>query len=271
MAMLTFKVTEGKIKEILGKKIAYYTTFWKSETVFPLLLLAGMCIFAFLIVLPVLIFYPSSEPFDLGRYLKGGGISFLVIIGLMAVMMHSATVKGRPEKIANRIQRLVNDPELFWFNFLKENNMEQLKGEIKWGRASQVLTSENFLTMAYLKQNEGAQGIHRKILRWQNSNSARVNLKRLAKRGFISEEGGDFCYLPWEFRLIDSEGQLLGTEAAKKMEKLLDLSWEMMLRRVLKEEEKDEEPSFFENVRNRSVPALVKGKRAISEHAQEHA
>ncbi len=251
MAMLTFKVTEGKIREILGKKIEYYTTFWKSETVFPLLFLTGMCIFAFLIVLPMLVFYPASEPFDLGRYLKGGGISFLVIISLMMAVMHSATVKGRPEKIASRIHRLVNDPELFWFNFLKKKNMEQLKGEIKWGRASQVLTPENFLTMAYLRQNEGAQGIHRKILRWQNSSSARVNLNRLAERGFISEGGGDFRYLPWEFRLIDSEGQFLGTEAAKKMEKLLDLSWEVMLRRVLKEEEKDDEPSFFEKDRTK--------------------
>lgn len=246
MAMLTFKVTEGKIKEILGKKIEYYTTFWKSETVFPLLFLAGMCIFAFLIVLPALFFYPASEPFDWGKYLKGGGISFLVIICLMTVTMHSATVKGRPEKIANRIQRLVNDPELFWLNFHKETSMEQLKGEIRWKRVSQVLTPENFLTMAYLQQNEGAQGIHRKILRWRNSNSARVNLKRLAERGFISKEGGDFGYLQWEFRLINSGGQFLGTEAAKKMEKLLDLSWKVMLRRVLKEEEKDDEPSFFE-------------------------
>ncbi|HLC80428.1 MAG TPA: hypothetical protein VJG31_01515 [Candidatus Nanoarchaeia archaeon] len=246
MAMLTFKVTEGKIKEILGKKIDYYTTFWKSETIFPLIFLAGMCIFAFLIVLPVLFLYPASEPFDAGKYLKGGGISFLVIISLMTGVMHSATVKGRPEKIAARIHRLVNDPELFWLNFHKEKNMAQIKGEIRWKRTSQVLTPENFLTMAYLQQNEGSQGIHRKILRWRNSNSARVNLKRLARRGFISEEGGDFCYLPWEFLLIDSENRFLGTSAAKKMEKLLDLSWEVMLRRVLKEEEKDDEPSLFE-------------------------
>ncbi len=184
MKMLTFKVTAEKVKDIFGKRIEYYTTFWKSESVFYLFFLAAACGFSFLVLLWLLVFYPevSSEPFEWGQYFKSIVISFVVIMSLIGIMIHGTTWRGRPEKIAGKIQRLVNDPELFWFNFHKETNeMTPLKGEIRWKRSSQVLTPENFLTMAYLKKEGGAQGIYQKILRWKNSNSA--GGKRIYFRG----------------------------------------------------------------------------------------
>ena len=241
MVVVTFKVTEKKLKEILGKVYLSYMN-PRQDKEFKI----GLFVFCslFIVTLVSIPFYQKTLP----RFGLVAPTALTVIGSILSVIYLSfipgtyfVIRAGAKKEVIQKIKRLVNDQELFWLNFhIERTDFMPINKEMEWKRASNTLTPENFLAMAYLKKEGGSQGIYKKILRWKNSNSAKKNLERLAARGVIIYDGGDFRYGRWQFKLINENGQFLETTESKRAEELLDYAWEMMLRTELKNEERDE-------------------------------
>lgn len=210
--MPTYKVTYRKLEEHLGEAYTEYAHPLRSHFVREL---GVMWIFTG----PINAFLLFFVPLPYKNILAGAVIIFstLLLAGLFAMVRFSIA-----NRWAERIRYLVNDPELLWLNLKCPHLPSGVR--IQWERHSYPLEDSAIHALAHLYRKGTDKDLERPA--WQNRASARRTLSRLYKRGLIGYENGDYCYLPWEFKVIDEYGRLV---EARAIEKRLNKAWGRLL------------------------------------------
>lgn len=221
MNMLRFRLTEEKVNEHLGTEMLFFLNPLRERNYRMASL--GAISFAFNLIIVAIIF---SNYILLGITLWfGAGILPAIYLIRSDINLHLA---------AGKIKELVNDPNLLWLN--KKQPEERIT---KFGRSDLgSLSPTTFKILSYLKKEETARGMHRKIKSMKDSNSAYQTLKRLADKKVFSEsivkrEDNDFKYVPWEFVVVDKKNLKVKIKKARRIEKILSKIWEQVLKQEL--------------------------------------
>lgn len=224
--MPLFKVTEKKLEECLGEPYHEYCHPWKSKR---LRYLEGFLIGGGLL-LGVLLYFSIYIPYDKAysaTIIKAAIPITLILMGLTSIITYLLLRHQFFQEITTKMKEVVNDPELRWLNFHEKAPHAPTEKPMKFERYTYPFGEEAFYALSYLKRQKTDYGMEWKT--WKDNRSARKLLGSLAKKKIISEQGGDYRYEDWHFRIINPCGRFLeGPEYAKK-EALLDKAWEKMM------------------------------------------
>ena len=230
--MITFRVTEDKIKEYLGKSFTDAIHPFRSRRI-NLLLISNVLLWSGVAFLPG--YYLLERGFHRGIFLMF--IAF-VLIGIGMIMLIYFTIRSQFwSECVPKMRELVTDQQLLWLNSITPD-----KTVTRWSRTPKNKLSEvNFLMLAFLKKHGTSQAFYKTVQSMGSSNSAAITFKRLARKvvydqSIIQKEGSDFKYVPWEFKIVDKNNKAVATTEIAKMEKLLNKLWEKLIDNYLNEE-----------------------------------
>lgn len=224
--MPLFKVTEKKLEECLGEPYQEYCHPWKSKRIHlvEVLLIGGGLLFGLLLYFSQ---YVQGEEAYRAMILKIAIPVTIVLIGLTFLVTYFLLCHQFFQEVTKKMKDLVNDPQLSWLNF-SEGAPSRPSGEaIIFKRHTYPFGEESFYAMSYLKRQKTDYGMEWKT--WKNNSSARILLSRLAKKGIILAQGGDYQYEEWRFRIIDEHGRFLESQEYARKETLLNKAWERMM------------------------------------------
>src|SRR3989339_365177 len=230
---MEYRVTMDKCKKHLGEPLLGLLKPWKSWR----FRLAFTLVFIGIVMLIVLVLVFKSRASMLIGLSKDffffsifSWVTVLVLGGVVSFMLTPYLFKESFRKeVAEKMKDLVNDPELLWLNFVY-SKLTIKKTPIDWRKDDKHRISDtNLKVMAFLKKEGTSQALHRAISGFQDSNSANKHLKRLADKGVVESTGNDYHYVPFEFIIIDDMNNLIHTEEAAKLKKILNEGWERMM------------------------------------------
>ena len=224
--MPLFKVTEKKLEECLGEPYSEYCHPWKSKKIrFMESLLIGSG-FLLSLLLYFSTYIQQDEAYTI-TIMKFAIPSLFILMGLTSIMAYFLLRYQFFQEITRKMKDIVNDPELQWLNFGKDAPSTLSEKEIWFKRHTYPLGEEAFYALSYLRKQKTDYGMEWKT--WKDNRSARKLLSRLAEKGIISEQGGDYKYEEWHFRIIDKCGKFLEGPESMKKEALLNKAWERMM------------------------------------------
>src|SRR3989338_2936002 len=217
MKSMEYRVTKNHCEKHCGESLLGLFHPWKAPR-----MRRGLAILLFMMIIIVMIL--------VSRKLYWQPIVLLVMVGVWLIpYAYQKRQQEYKEEIAQKMDSLVNDPELLWLNFL--NSEKEIKDlEIDWKRDDKPRISEtNIQVLAFLKKEGTSQGLHRAISGFQDSGSAKKHLKRLVAKGLVESVGNDYQYIPWNFMIIDDFNKEVRGEEAEKLKKILNEGWEKMI------------------------------------------
>lgn len=224
--MPLFKVTEKKLEECLGEPYQEYCHPWKSKRIRYLgsFFLGGGSL---LVLLLYLSRYVQGDEAYRATILKIVIPVTLVLTGLILLVAYFLLRQQFFQEVTGKMKDLVNDPQLSWLNFSEGAPSTPSEKKIIFKRHTYPFEDSFFYALSYLKRQKTDYGMEWKT--WKNNSSARVLLSRLAKKGIVSVQGGDYQYEEWRFRIIDECGRFLESPEYVRKETLLNKAWERMM------------------------------------------
>ncbi len=209
---MEYKVTLEKCREHMGEQLYGVLNPWNSPLMKQKLgLLAFMTGTVALILLLNRLYW---QPLVL-----------IAAAGIWVVLPGKSNIKLQYKKeLAEKIRYLVQDHQLAWLNFeyAENSDFKKLKKGHLESAPQRSLTGLDFRIFAYLKKEEGSQGIYRFFPEWKNSNSSNKHLDRMAEKGLVEKGGNDYKYVPWTFSIV-SDGSFINipSEENRKKEEML--------------------------------------------------
>ena len=229
--MITFRVSEDKIKEYLGEDFVYVINPMKSPRfkLLPIMMLL-------LLLLPLFSIFAGIQ---LGFSTPLLGVLFMssTILVVTPSLMYHQLKSIFFMSCVPKMRKLVTDQQLLWLNSITPDETVTRLGRTPKNQLSEV----NFSMLAFLKKHGTSQAFYKTVQSMGSSNSAAITFKRLARKvvydqSIIQKEGSDFKYVPWEFKIVDKNNKAVATTEIAKMEKLLNKLWEKLIDNYLNEE-----------------------------------